>query len=539
MLWRKWLSVVLGLLLMIGVLIGLLWPNQQVATATSTSSSSISSLTSNSLTNGTSSQTSLKRNQSKSVTPISKARLATTTRSSAADFSVTVEKDYLYNNQSTADKTTAKVSSSNGGTVNWSDDDPSLATINATTGVVTANTQGRSGTVTVTGTVTASDGSQTTASTTIKIGGGLDDQTINEGSSATFKVLGSSANTPTEVTWHQVKSDSSDSVVSSGNTNLSYTTPKTTATDKSSRYYAILSFADGSKITTNKATLTIIYDKTPKVIVTSKMENLTDNNGNTDHELTNVMAGDQPKITGTITDENTNSSLSNGTFSLTMPGDISNTTLYIDGKEYNYGMPIPDGNGNVAFTAKKIDFTTEKSHTFELDFTSNTATNKKFTTNAQLLGTDSSGNRLDTYNGEDLTINFIDGLLHADASDVDFGTLTYGDIGEQITGIIDDSKLLTVTDNRRDKTAQVITLRQDAPFNNGSHDLAATLSLKNGNSLTPLNTSDQQVASTSDDTSVPSMGPDNNQQLVLQLSNAPIQKGNYTTTLDWTITSAP
>jgi len=202
-------------------------------------------------------------------------------------------------------------------------------------------------------------------------------------------------------------------------------------------------------------------------------------------------------------------------------------------------MPVPDGNGNAAITAKNIDFTSQKQHTFELDFTSNTATNKPYTTKAQLSGKDSSGNSLGTYNGAGLTINFVDGLLHADAANIDFGTLTYADVGQQITGITDGDYLLKVIDNRRDKNAQVITLRENSPFNNGSHDLAATLSFDNNGIMTPLNTEDQQIASTSDDATVPSIGPNNGQSLKLQLANDPIQVGNYATTLDWTITSAP
>lgn len=462
----------------------------------------------------------------------------------ATGLSVTTKDNYLYNNQSAAATTYAKATPTPAnatGNLTWSIDDSSLATIDPTTGAITANNAGKSGTVKVTGTMTNDKTDSVSASTTVDIGGGLDDQTVDQGKTATFSIRGNFGTAPDSVVWHKVDTNNKDTVVNSG-TSMTYTTPATTAADDKARYYAVITITvngSSSAITTSKATLNVKVDNTPKVIITSKMENLTNNDGNTDHELTNLMAGDEAKISGTMNDENAYSNLAKGTFSLTMPGDISNTTLYIDGKQYNYGMPVPDGNGNAAITAKNIDFTSQKQHTFEFDFTSNTATNTPFTTNAQLLGTDSSGNRLDTYNGEGLTIDFVDGLLHADASNVDFGTLTYADVGDQVTGVIDGNNLLNVTDNRRDKNAQVITLRQNSPFNNGGHDLAATLSFDNNGKMTPLNTADQEIASTKDDATVPSIGPDNNQSLKLQLANAAIQKGNYTTTLDWTITSAP
>jgi len=455
----------------------------------------------------------------------------------ATGLSVTTDDNYLYSTGMTTQSHATPSPTNATGNITWSVDNPDLASIDPTTGIITANTGNKSGTVTITGTLTNSDGTKVSNSTKVKIGGGLDDQTVDQGRTATFSIQGSFDKTPDSIVWHHVDTSGKDTVIpdTTGNT---YTTSATTATDDKTKYYAVIKVGTAT-ITTNKATLNVNIDRTPKVIISSKMENLTNNDGNTDHELTNLMAGDQAKISGTMNDENTDSNLAKGTFSLTMPGDISNTTLYIDGKQYNYGMPVPDGNGSAAITAKDIDFTSQKHHTFELDFTSNTTTNTPFTTNAQLAGTDSSGNSLDTYNGEGLTIDFVDGLLHADASNVDFGTLTYGDVGEQVTGTVDGNYLLNVTDNRRDKNAQVITLRQNSPFNNGSHNLAATLSFDNNGKMTPLNTADQEIASTKDDATVPSIGPDNNQSLKLQLANDPIQVGNYTTTLDWTITSAP
>ncbi len=458
----------------------------------------------------------------------------------ATRLDVTADSNYLYNNQSTEMSTTVNATPTPvnaTGKVTWSIDNTDLATIDSTTGIVTANNQGKSGTVTVTGTITNDDGSTRSGTTTIKIGGGLDDQTIDEGKTATFSVQGHFDDDPSKVVWHKVTASGKDTVVATG-TAKSYTTPVTTADDDQAKFYAILTI-DSTTLTTNKATLNVNINRTPNVSFTSRIEDLTDNTGNTDTTLNNVVYGDSSKITGTVTDNNAHSAMVDADFLIKMPEYVHNTTIKIDGVQHSYGTQNVD-NG-VYMVISGLSFATIKTHTFEVDFDSLMTTNETFVTQAEIQGNDSNNNDLGTFSGGNLTMVFSDGKLQAtSANQVDFGSLTYDDVNHQVMGnVTDGGDLLSFTDRRRERSATTVTLSQETPFSNGSHDLAATLSFDDNGNLIPLSTTSQTVASYAAGEMVKSIGSSNGQSLALKLANAGITPGDYTTTLAWTITEAP
>lgn len=461
----------------------------------------------------------------------------------ATKLDVTADSNYLYNNQSavtttTVDATPTPVNAT--GHVTWSIDNTSLATIDSTTGVVTANNDGKSGKVTVTGTMTNDDGSTVSGQTVIEIGGGIDDQTVDEGKTATFNILGNFDADPTSVVWHKIDTSGNDTVVANG-TSRRYTTPVTTAKNDKEKYYAVLTLGTGSKtdtITTNKATLNVNINRTPNVTFKTGVENLTDNAGNTDNAVTNITSGDTVKISGTITENNVNSKLYDGDLMLKVPANIKNTYLTIDGENQAYS--VASVNGDTYIVASGLDFETEKTHTFSFKFDSMETKNLNFTADVEIQGYDSSGADLGIFKSGGITLGFIDGQLEATAHAVDFGTLTYDNVNQEITGnVADGADLLSVTDNRRDKAAMSITLQQTTPFSNGSHNLAATLSYDNGEELLPLSGEAQVVASSANDSSVPSLGTTTGASLKLKLANAAIVPGSYSSTLVWTITDAP
>lgn len=183
--------------------------------------------------------------------------------------------------------------------LSWSVDDTSLATIDKTTGMITANKSGKSGDLTVIATLTNSDGSTVEGEKTITIGGGLDDETVDEGTSATFSVLGAFDKQPDSVVWHKVVNGKDTTVETS--TSLKYTTPETVYTDDGTQYYAVIKVtendvngnAETNTITTNKAKLNVIANTIPKVIIQSTVYNSTYNDHNeTDTQINNVIDGD-------------------------------------------------------------------------------------------------------------------------------------------------------------------------------------------------------------------------------------------------------
>lgn len=464
----------------------------------------------------------------------------------ATSLKVSTDDDYLYSNQTNATTTFVHGTPTPAdatGDVTWTSSDTSLATVDKTTGQVTANTASKSGTVTITGTLTNADGSTEVGTVDIKVGGGLDDQTVNSGKTATFTVQGTADQTPTSVVWHKVTTSGTDSVVNSG-TSLNYTTAATTAADDGSKYYAVVTMTvDGQTetLTTNKATLNVNVDHTPAVSITSKIVDLTDNTGNTDTSLNNVVNGDNAEITGTITDANPDSSLKSGTFLIKLPSNAQNTSVTIDGASANY-MPTTVGSDIYLVAQSRISFSSLQTHSFKVDFQSTETTNLSLTTNAELRGYDAatSDNLIDTYAGPDLTINATDGGVSAKAGDVTFGSLSYANVDEEIAGQVSGGgDLLAVTDNRRTKTGTTVSLRQATPFTDGTHTLDATLSYNNGSTLTALTSTNQAVLYAGPGMTLASLNANQGQQLELKLATQAIYPGSYTSTLDWTITTAP
>lgn len=249
----------------------------------------------------------------------------------ATSVSVSVDNDYLYNNQSKAVTTFARAKPdpyNSTAKLSWSIDNTNLATIDATTGEITANTSGKSGTATVTATLTNSDNQTVEGSKKIEIGGGLDDQTVDEGQTATFKVLGN-WNTVNSITWHHV-ANGKDTVVS-GADGLSYTTPVTTYDNNKDQYYAVLKVpsqdSDGNDtettVTTNKATLNVNPDLNPHVSSNSTIYNNTyDDHNEANTEINGVIGGDNITVKGTFSDTNKNSIMKSAAIQVKLPDNI-------------------------------------------------------------------------------------------------------------------------------------------------------------------------------------------------------------------------
>lgn len=564
----------------------------------------------------------------------------------ATSLTVATKDNYLYNNQSTAATTYAYATTTpenTTGTVSWSIDDTSLATIDKATGKITANNtkseeypDGKSGTATVTGTITKSDGSTISATTKIIIGGGLDDKKVNLGQNATFSVHGSFGSTPDSITWHKVDTAGKDTVVNSG-TSTTYSTPATTLIDDGSKYYAVIkttvsgntatiptnhaslnvsigikdqtvndtkkatfsidddlgvtpssivwhkintngtdsevnrgtstsyttpatkaSDDNGTKyyavvtatingkdktFTTNQATLNVnAVDHTPKVTITTTLTDITNNTGNTEHALNNIQDGDKLKMSGTITENNPDSKLNKADIMIPVPDNIRNTYLYIDGTNQAYSTAQLNGVSYIVASGFDFSKNTTTPHSYEFDFQSMETTDLSFHGKVQIQAYDNNEGDLGIIDGPDFLLNFTDGQLQFKANTVKFGDLTYTNVGKIVTGNVDNNdNLLTVTDNRRNKTAMDIKLTQETPFMNGSKKLQATLSYDDGSGKIPQTITDQPtvVASSTTGNSVPSIGASNGQKLGLTLANQAIQTGAYTSTLDWEITDAP
>jgi hypothetical protein len=473
----------------------------------------------------------------------------------ATSLSVKADDNYLYNNQDNAATTNVHATPTPAnatGSVTWSSSNPSLASVDKDDGTVTANKDGKSGTVTITGTIKNDDGTTKSGSVDIKIGGGLDDQTVDVGKTATFKVQGTFPSAPKSVVWYRKAPGSSTATKVASGTSLTYTTPTTTSADDGASYYAEVTIASGTDsktITTNTANLNVMFSTSPRVSITSKITDLTDNTGNTDTYLSNIVAGDNVEVSGTITDSNPDSTLQGGVLKIKVPENITNTYFTIDGQDVHNTAKLEDDGyyyleQGTALTSDRIDFSSQQTHKYKIDFQSLETTNTDFTTNVKVDGYDNTtgGNLLDTYQSQNLSMNFSANTLTAKAGNVTFGSLSYANVNQDIEGQVEGGgDLLAISDDRRTKTGTTITLSQATPFrtSDGSHTLDATLSYSNGSSAMPLTDKAQTVQYSGPGIKVGSLSSDHGQKLLLNMASQAIYTGSYSSTLDWTITMAP
>ncbi|AKP68105.1 hypothetical protein [Companilactobacillus ginsenosidimutans] len=474
----------------------------------------------------------------------------------AIDVTVSTEDNYLFNNQENASETyahavpdpfdsTAKLS--------WSIDNTDLATIDSTTGLITANTNGVSGKLTVVGTLTNSDGGKIQGTTTVDIGGGLDDQEVDEGKTADFEVRGTFDKAPDSVTWHKVV-NGKDSVIS-GASGLSYTTPETVYTDDGTKFYAVIKVTENDQngspqtntITTNQANLKVIPNVIPKVIIKSNVYNNSyDNHNADDTEVFSVISGDELVIKGSFSDENVNTEMTHAGLKIKLPANMNPTSAKLDGEEtdqYTTTRDPDDSNMNY-LTFIEIDMQKNNSHTFEITVPAEDNDNLVLTTAPTVVGANAAGDDLpNIYQGNTLTINFTDDDLQLDAHDVDYGTLKYSNVGTPVKGTIDgqdSADILSVTDNRRNKDPKQILLSQDNPFTSDEGELASELRYYNPDGTYQL-MSDQAaiIHKSNQGDTVGSLINDYNVGLRLFIYHGSIKYTDYKTTLLWTVKDAP
>lgn len=417
----------------------------------------------------------------------------------AQTLKVKSDSDYLYNNLTStfigifdyavADTTQMHATTTPDdatGTVKWYSSDTSIATVDENTGAVSGNTNGVSGTVTITGVYTNPDGSIVKDSTKIRVGGGLDDQTVGVGETATFKLQGSFSsadNVSTSVEWHKVSPDGkTDTVVDKGS-NLSYTTPVTTLTDDGSHYYAKIKVSqttNGSTSTqtgtTNKAKLNVLTKGDPDITQTFEIGN--QNTGVvSDSFLDKNMSGDEIDFQETLTNNSTTGTLTNGKLTVPVRKGSTLKLLMVDGyilmmngaplqenvnytKQYN----AEKGYDEIVFSTPAgtaagdaLNFNLGQTHTVKaFYYVSEVDKDETLTSAPTISGINSDGESYSS-DGPSNTLNFTTGKITLDPSNISFGSHLQ-QAGSELFDRTDDTNspnnVLTVDDGRRNLEGQ-------------------------------------------------------------------------------------
>lgn len=466
----------------------------------------------------------------------------------ATALSVKANDNYLYNNQSSAATTyvTGTPTPNNAtGNITWKVSDTSLATVDSRTGLVTANTSSKSGTVRVTGTMSNSDGTSVSGYVDIKIGGGLDDQTVDEGKKATFAVQGKFDEKPTNVVWHKVDTAGKDTVVTNNNSDvLTYTTANTVyATDNGTKYYAVLTVTSGDStttVTTNKANLSVRKNVVPDVSVNNTIFNSSYEDHNSENTIINNVAENDKVIHRiTVKDSNLNSALTRAEIQIKLPKTSIIDNVKVNNQNFTDYISVsdPDNNQGTILTLRNLNFVTTKDFAIEINSTVGKNETLSFDSTVSANGYDTSGNLLGQYlPAQNLKLNFADNSINLQANDWSYKTINSYTTDTLLDRDKIESSHLEVDDKRRNKQALTLYLSQKNPFKSDEKVLNSEMRYyQQDGSYEVLNENGTLVSETVNGQTLDSVAWQDHEGPKLFIGNSVHEAGNYTTQLEWSL----
>ncbi|GEO48195.1 hypothetical protein [Companilactobacillus kimchii] len=466
----------------------------------------------------------------------------------ATALSVKANDNYLYNNQSSAATTyvTGTPTPNNAtGNITWKVSDTSLATVDSRTGLVTANTSSKSGTVRVTGTMSNSDGTSVSGYVDIKIGGGLDDQTVDEGKKATFAVQGKFDEKPTNVVWHKVDTAGKDTVVTNNNSDvLTYTTANTVyATDNGTKYYAVLTVTSGDStttVTTNKANLSVRKNVVPDVSVNNTIFNSSYEDHNSENTIINNVAENDKVIHRiTVKDSNLNSALTRAEIQIKLPKTSVIDNVKVNNQNFTDYISVsdPDNNQGTILTLRNLNFVTTKDFAIEINSTVGKNETLSFDSTVSANGYDTSGNLLGQYlPAQNLKLNFADNSINLQANDWSYKTINSYTTDTLLDRDKIESSHLEVDDKRRNKQALTLYLSQKNPFKSDEKVLNSEMRYyQQDGSYEVLNENGTLVSETVNGQTLDSVAWQDHEGPKLFIGNSVHEAGNYTTQLEWSL----
>lgn len=448
------------------------------------------------------------------------------------------------------------------GTVTWSVDDTNLATIDEETGLITANTNRLGGKVKVTATMHNPIGDDIQGSTIVTVGGGLEDQTVHAGNTATFDLRGnvgdlddedeedSDGNSDYTVKWYkedpithartQIQKDDPQA--------LSYTTPETTLDDDGTIFLAIVSVKYNGKTysyTTEDAYLHVLPEGGPDLTLTNTLKNetFTDNN-NTNTVLFGVNNGDAVKYTDTVKNVSTSGTLKDAEYTLPLRKGTQVTSVKVDGKDTtNYEVKDNDDTNSSDVVIAGLNFKINESHDIEVNtIVAGIEAKTSYTSVPYITGMNDDNNIYQKF-GNDETLNYTtNSVVVNKVSDIDYGTINSVGTGKTLPRQDElnlPNNMMEVEDMRRNKEPLTVTVSQDAPLQTKTGDVfAGNLRFYNNGEYTDLLERPAVVATTNKDEELLSLGWDKDNGILLYLQSKLNVAGTYKTTLSWTISDS-
>lgn len=493
------------------------------------------------------------------------------------EMKIRTDDDYIYSTSfDMAQKTTYAhadiIPAHHTGEVTWSVDDPSLATIDEDTGLLTAVTKPEvHGTVTVIGTLHNPIGDDIQAVKEVQVGQGLEDQSVKAGEKATFSIEGnlgeldndgdddddgdeggdnSDGNNEYTVKWYRDNPDGSRVQINKDdelNGSLSVTTdPTTMEDDNQSKYQAIINVKLGTinkSYTTNKATLTVIPDGSPDIKIKNNLTNADHHDElDSDLHLFGVNEGDHITESATITNISGTGVLTNGTYHLPIRENSTVNSVVVDDQELSsdhYEIVSDAKDGTKELVVKNLGFSTKQSHVVAVNTTIGTIDQKTTQrTTPYVLGQVSAA---DDYrsDGDEEAITYLTNKIQMDVKNIDFGTITPFSANEIIyrpDNLNEPENIVEIDDQRRNLDYAEVRVQQAKDFTNEqSVKLLGSLQFYEDGVGHDILGTDQVIQATGKGNSVPSIGWSKENGILLHMNDNNLTAGRYETELKWSI----
>ncbi|GEO57609.1 hypothetical protein [Companilactobacillus bobalius] len=483
----------------------------------------------------------------------------------ATSVEVTTDDDYLYNSSNDIVNTDTIAHAHPDpvnftGTVSWSIDNDKLATIDSETGEIDANTSRLSGVVRVTATLHNPNGSTVSNYKDITIGGGLEDQTVKAGQTATFDLRGNigdldegddmEAGSDYTVKWYKEDpiTHTREQILKDDPKALSYTTPKATLKDDGTLFLAIIQVKYNGKTysyTTNDAFLYVKPEGGPNLSITNTMENSTFNDGtNTENMLFGVNNGDQIIYHDTLKNNTSGGRLNDATYTLPLRNGTTVKSVKVDGTETDeYKLSKNSTTNATDLTVSSLNFDINESHTIDIE-TEVAAIEKKdsFSSIPYVSGKDDDGVSYQKIGNQNVINYTLDAVAIKNANDIDYGTLnsvmSEGTLNRQDELNLPNN-VVDIEDTRRNKKPVTLSVEQVGEFTNENSDvLSGHLRFYNGKNSYDLLDNPTSIYQTENDEVLNSQGWSRDEGILLYMNSEINRAGTYRTTLSWEISDS-
>lgn len=473
---------------------------------------------------------------------------------------VKADNHYLYNKQEDATtfvKGTPDPSNATGN-IEWKVDNSDLATVDDR-GKVTAKKGDNHGVVRVTGYLKNSDGTIVEGHDDIRVGGGLDDEEVNEGEKAVFNIQGDFTQKPSLVIWHKLYKDNKadhtykDKTLNKNGNDMSYSIPETNyKTDDDTKYYAEITISNGKEntvVTTNSAILKVIPDQSQDIKMKStifKKNEVNHFEGNT--VLGGVAKGNELTFKLDVTDDTLNFPMVGAVISLKVPNTLDITAIRLDGQNKSVfdlsEKEDPNNNQGYIAVVKNIDFSSVRNHILEIDGTVNDIDKlDSYTSTFVFQGIKSNGVSPNELYSNPLTWYLDDNLVSLEANNWQYPTVNSTSKARLLRRLKMTDKALNITnnalniiDNRTDKKSAQVYLKQRNPFKSGNNILAAEIRYyrKNGG-FTKLDNDGIIAEETKDGETLKSIAWSPDEGPLLYIYGGDKKAGTYSTGLEWSL----